>query len=100
MVRSTIVEGHSHVWALPATKPAERGVFFSEPDDRTDHSHALFYGGDRGPGLLRSEPYGDSDPYVWTGDPGEKPIEARRGDVNPEQPDPSRRHNHVVTVLL
>lgn len=100
LVRSTLAEGHSHVWNLPPRKPEERAVFWSEYNEELTpgHSHALFYGGDRGPGNLESEVHGSSTTYVFR-DGGES-SEARKGDVNPDQPDPDRPHTHVVPVLL
>jgi len=96
LVRSTLSEGHSHVWALPAEKPAERSVFFSETED-SEHEHALIYGGERGMGNLESETSGSDTTYVF--DAGDESRELRRGDVSPEQPDPRRIHSHIVPVL-
>jgi hypothetical protein len=103
LVRSTLSEGHSHVWELPAKVPAKRSVFFSGDDGRERsgehyHTHALFFGGDRGFGSLQSEEYGNPKSSVWSVD-GKESVEMLRGDVNPDQPDPRRPHGHVVTVL-
>lgn len=96
LVRSTLSEGHSHVWSLPAEKPAERAVFFSETEDG-EHEHALIYGGDRGMGNIESETSGSDTSYVFSEDGDTQ--ELRRGDVSPEQPDPRRIHSHIVPVL-
>jgi len=102
LVRSALAEGHSHVWVLSPTKPRERATFFSEPVNEHDyHSHALIYGGDRGPGNLESELSGEgisTASSAWID--GEFVELPPLGDTHPEQPDSRRSHKHAIAVLL
>jgi hypothetical protein len=67
---------------LPEDPPAERGVFWTDEGGEDLHTHAVFYGGGVGRGLVQTEDAG------WDA-----------GVVIPENPPASAPHSHVVEVL-
>lgn len=101
LVRTGIREGHSHVVALPAVLPREPSWFFTEPGGEDGHVHGVLVGGSRA-GLVETDFSGHDSVCMLEDscDPGESPTERPRGEVNPDQPDPTRRHSHTLEALL
>lgn len=93
MPRTELSHGHSHALLLPETPPAERSVFWTEPDGEDFHTHAFFWGGPgENFGQLQTESAG-FDEALGEG--------AKRGSLNPLGPDedPTFPHSHNVAVL-